>query len=120
MLLYSVVRQKHKMKIMMLGRARQDIEARNRLRAEVRLPPVSMAQELRKLYNAEHQAAFEAFFTTSPLRQRLETKLLARVRRQLHQPEWRPTGMLSGGGLAFSLHTRKLMRRIWRRPVTFK
>jgi hypothetical protein len=78
-----------------------------------------MAHELRKLYDADREAAFEAFFNTSPLRQRVEAKLLVRFRRQLHEPEWKPTGMLSGGGLAFCLHTRKLMRRIWRSHVRF-
>jgi hypothetical protein len=82
-------------------------------RAEVRLPPLSMAHELRKLYNAERKAKFDAFFNTSPLRKRVEAKQLARVRRQRHEPEWKPTGMLSGGGLAFSLHTRELMCSIW-------
>jgi hypothetical protein len=95
-------------------KAREDIDRRNRLRAEVRLPPLSMARELRKIYSTEREAEFEAFLNTSPLRQRVEAKLLARVRRQRHEPEWKPTGMLSGGGLAFSLRTRKLMRRIWR------
>jgi hypothetical protein len=96
-----------------IAKARQEIESRNRLRAEVRLPPLSMAFELRKLYDAERQAEFEAFFNASPLRKRVEAKLLARVRRQLHEPNWKPSGMLSGGGLAFSLHTKKLMRRLY-------
>jgi hypothetical protein len=93
-------------------KARRGIETRSRLRAEALLPPLSMAHELRKIYTAERKAAFEAFFNTSPLRKQVEAKLLARIRRQRHEPEWKPTGMLSGGGLAFSLHTRKLMRRI--------
>jgi hypothetical protein len=96
-------------------KARAQIEARNQLRSEVHLPQVAMAQELRKLYTAEHKAAFNTFFNISPLRQRVEARLLARIRRQRREPEWKPTGMLSGGGLGFSLHTRKVMRRIWRR-----
>jgi hypothetical protein len=95
-------------------KASEEIEQRNRLRTEMYLPPLSMAHELRKAYNAERQAEFEAFFSTSPLRKRVEAKLLARIRRQRHEPEWKPTGMLSGGGFAFSLYTRKLMRRIRR------
>jgi hypothetical protein len=100
-------------------KAREEIERRNQLRAKVQLPRLSMAHELRQLYNAAREAEFEAFFNTSPLRKRVEAKLLARVRRQRHEPEWKPTGMLSGGGLAFSLHTSKLMRRIWRSHVRF-
>jgi hypothetical protein len=93
----------------------KDIEQRNWLRAEAFLPPLSMARELRKLYTAKHKAALETFFNASPLLKRVEAKLLARERRQRREPEWKPTGMLSGGGLGFSLHTRKVMRRIWRR-----
>jgi hypothetical protein len=98
-----------------IARARKEIEQRNRLRADVRLPPVSMAHELRKIYNVERNAEFEAFFNTSPLRKRVEAKLLAHLRRQRQDPEWKPTGMLSGGGLAFSIRTMKVMNRIWQR-----
>ena len=97
-----------------IAMVREEIERRNRLRVEMQLPPLSMADEIRKLYNAERKAAFIAFFNTSPLRKRVEAKLLARIRRQRREPEWKPTGMLSGGGLAFSLHTRKLVDKIWR------
>ena len=75
--------------------ARAEIEGRNRLRAEMRLPLLSMAHELRKLYNAEREAEFEAFFRTSPLRKRVEARLLARIRRLRQDPEWRSTGECS-------------------------
>jgi hypothetical protein len=96
-----------------IAKARAEIEQRNRLRAEPLLPLLSMARELRKLYTVEREAEFEAFCNTSPLRKQVEAKLLARIRRQRRDPEWKPTGMLSGGGWAFSLRTMKLMRRIW-------
>jgi hypothetical protein len=98
-----------------ISNAKQDIKQRNRLRNEVSLPSLSMARELRKFYNAERRAEFEAFFNTSPLRKRVEAKLLARHGRLHQDPEWKPTGMLSGGGLAFSIRTRKVMNRIWQR-----
>jgi hypothetical protein len=98
-----------------ITKATEEIERRNQLRAEVHLPSISVAHELRKLYTVERKAEFEAFFNTSPLRPLVEAKLLARIRRQRHESEWKPTGMLSGGGLGFSLHTRKLMSRIWQR-----
>jgi hypothetical protein len=97
-----------------LAKVQEEINHRNQLRAEVQLPPLSMAQELRKLYNAERRAEFEAFFNTSPLRERIEAKLLARIRRLRGDPEWMPTGFLSGGGFAFNVRTRKVMSRIWR------
>jgi hypothetical protein len=103
-----------------ITKAREEIEHRNRLRAEVPLPPLSMAHELRKLYNAdrklhdaEREAEFESFFNTSPLRKRVEARLLARHRRLRQDPEWKPTGFLSGGGWPFYACTRKLMSRIW-------
>jgi hypothetical protein len=37
----------------------------------------------------------------SPLRQRVEKKLMQRIRRRLNNPDWQPIGMLSGGGWAF-------------------
>jgi hypothetical protein len=92
--------------------ARAEIEGRNRLRAEVRLPPLSLARELRKLYRAERDREFEAFFRASPLRKRIEARLLARCRRLRQEPEWRPTGMLSGGGWAFGMCVRKVMGRV--------
>jgi hypothetical protein len=95
-----------------IAKARVEIEGRNRLRAEAHLLPLSMAHELRKLYNAEREAEFEAFFRTSPLRKRVEARLLARLRRLRQDPEWRPTGMLSGGGLAFGMCVRKVMGRV--------
>jgi hypothetical protein len=104
------------------AKAREKIERRNRLRAEVHLPPLSMANELRKLFNAERkhdsaerEAEFESFFNTSPLRKRVEARLLARHRRLRQDPEWRPTGFLSGGGWPFYACTRKVMGRIWLR-----
>jgi len=101
-------------KMFKICNARQRIEQRNQLRFEFALPTLSMAHELRKLYDAEREAEFRAFLNTSPLRQRVEAKLLARVRRQRQEPEWKPTGFLSGGGFVFNVRTRKVMGRIWR------
>jgi hypothetical protein len=66
-----------------VAEAREELEQRNRLRTEADLSPISMAHELRKLFDAERNAAFEAFFNTSPLRTRVEAKLRISARRFL-------------------------------------
>src|ERR1700730_7888979 len=96
-----------------IGKARTESETRKRRRLEAQLPPISVGAELRKLYQLNRQNDFEEFFRTSPIRERLEEKLLARIRRLRGEPDWRPTGFLSGGGFAFYTHTRKIMRKIW-------
>ena len=46
----------------------------------------------------------------------IERKYLGRQRRLRKNPNWRPTEMLSGGGLAFYNHMRKVMHRVWIGP----
>jgi hypothetical protein len=96
-----------------ITKAKKEIEDRNRLRVEAELPSISMVRELRRLHTIECEREFEEFFQTSPLRKRVETRLLARQRRLRRDSEWRPTGMLSGGGLAFYALTRNVMGRVW-------
>jgi hypothetical protein len=93
---------------------RHDIEGRNRIRVEAKLPMVSVAAELRHLYKVHQQSEFEQFFQSSPIRQRVEQKLLNRIRRLQNDPRWMPTGVLSGGGFAFYARARKVMKRVWR------
>jgi hypothetical protein len=64
-----------------IGKARAEIEERNRVGAEAQLPLLSVPQELRKLYELQRQTGFEEFFRTSSLRQRIEQKVLNRMRR---------------------------------------
>jgi hypothetical protein len=96
-----------------IDKARLEIEERNRIRVEANLPPVSVPAELRRLYEVQRKKDFEQFFQTSPLRRRAEQKLLDRIRRLREEPDWKPTGFLSGGGWVFYHLTRKLMRRMW-------
>jgi hypothetical protein len=46
---------------------------------------------------------FERLFRTSPLRPRVEAKLLGVARRMRKDPNWIPTGVLSGGRLGTCL-----------------
>ncbi len=95
-------------------KARQEIEQRNRLRAEAHLPLVSVAEELVRYEKTAAQKEYRDFLS-SPLRERVSQKFLDAVRRKRNDPEWRPFGMLSGGGLWFELRVSNRMRRIWRR-----
>ncbi len=94
--------------------AHRKIEKRNRLRAKAKLALVSVEGELRRYEEAAIQKERDDFVHRSPLRQRVSDKLLNRIRRRLNNPEWRPTGMLSGGGYAFFVAVNNRMRRIWR------
>ena len=97
-----------------LTTARQEIDERNQIRIDAHLPPLSPAKELRRLYEADRERQFEEFMKTSPIRRQVEERLLARLRRLRGDPQWKPTGVLSGGGLAFSIRVRRTMRRVWR------
>ncbi len=94
--------------------ARRELEKRNRLRAKAKSPLCSMEEELRRCEEAAIQKKRDDFVHRSPLRQRVSDKLLNRIRRRLKNPEWRPTGVLSGGGYAFYVAVDNRMRRIWR------
>ena len=90
------------------------IDKRNRLRAAANLPLVSVEEELHRMEEAERQKALSDFIHNSRIRKRVEEKLLHRTRRRLNNPEWCPTGVLWGGGLAFHAAVNRRMKRIWR------
>lgn len=94
--------------------AHREIAGRNRLHAEAHLPLVSVEEELRRYKKADAKMEFDDFIA-SPLRERVSEKFLNAVRRKRNDPDWRPRGMLSGGGLWFELRVTKRMERIWRR-----
>jgi hypothetical protein len=94
--------------------ARREVEERNRLRAASNLPLVTVEEELRRMEEDERQKILDEFIHNSPLRGRVEQKLLNSIRRRLMNPEWRPAGNLSVGGLAFYAAVNNRMRHIWR------
>src|SRR5262245_16113016 len=77
----------------------REIAERNRIRHEAGLPLLSVAKELRRMKQTADAHDFKTF--ADALRNRLHEKMLARVRRRHGDPNWAPTGMLSGGGLSF-------------------
>jgi hypothetical protein len=97
-------------------RAIAEIEERNLLRGEAQLPPLSLNDEIRRLRRAHHKKQFENF-SMGPMGEIVESRLLAKMRRKLGDPQWRPTGFLSGGGLAFNIRVGKVMKRLYRCQV---
>ena len=98
-------------------RAIAEIEERNLLRGEAQLPPLSLNDEIRRLRRVHHENQFENFMM-GPLREIVESRLLAKMRRKLGDPQWKPSGLLSGGGLAFNIGVRKVMKRLYGRWAT--
>jgi hypothetical protein len=88
-----------------------DVESRNRLRKQFGLPPVQPQQELDRIHQVRENRTFDQWMQ-SPLRYRVEQKLLQRIRRQRKNPTWMPTGVLSGGGWAFHVVLVKQMRKL--------
>jgi hypothetical protein len=71
----------------------------NRVRQEAGLPLLSVPKELRRMKEVADTEKFRNFAEAH--RRRIHQKMLARVRRQYGDPQWAPTGVLSGGGLWF-------------------
>src|ERR1700682_3365957 len=88
-----------------------EVKRRNRFRAQFGLHPVDPEQELDRLHQIRERRELEQSMQ-SPLRYRAEHKLLLRVRRRSNNPNWEPTGMLSGGGLAFHVALAKQIQKL--------
>jgi hypothetical protein len=91
----------------------QEIAERNSIRQEARLPLLSVPKELRRMKAAADTEKFRKFAYTH--RKRVYEKMLARLRRRCGDPDWAPTGMLSGGGLWFGAQVDEQMRKLYRR-----
>src|SRR5262249_25272025 len=94
-----------------------DIERRNDIRRGAFLPLLEVEKEFRRLKDIQENSEFQKRFRefSEPLRPRVREKELARVRRKMNDPNWIPTGMLSGGGLPFSNSVEKRLRKLYKR-----
>src|SRR5947208_2179031 len=88
-----------------------DVKNRNKFRKQFGLPPIGLQQELNRIHQARERRKFEKWMQ-SPLRYRVEQKLLLRIRRRLNNPNWQPTGFLSGGGWAFHVVLVKQIQKL--------
>jgi hypothetical protein len=91
----------------------REIAERNRIRLEAGLPLLSVAKELRRLKEAADTEKFKKFADAH--RKRVYDKMLARARRRCGDPNWAPTGVLSGGGMWFNIHVERQARKLYRR-----
>ncbi len=97
--------------------ARRVIRQYNLLRVKSHLPPISPQDEIDRMREAierEAQERHDFIYTLHPLRRRMHEKLLAHQRRVRCDPDWRPTGVLSGGGMAFWYYVNSRMKRLYR------
>jgi hypothetical protein len=92
----------------------REIAERNHIRQEAELSLLSVPKELRRMKEAADTEKFRKFADAH--RKSVHDKMLARVRRRYGDPNWAPTGVLSGGGLWFAAQvdeqTRKLYSRV--------
>ena len=85
----------------------QEIRARNDLRREAGLPLLSISAELRKKVRAVQLERRDSEWRSSPLRKMVEAEVLEEQRIARGDPGWVPSGILSGGRLAFALEVRR-------------
>jgi hypothetical protein len=83
----------------------RDVAERNRARLEAGLPLLSVAKELRRMKEAADTETFRKFADAH--HKRVYDKMLARTRGQCGDPNWAPTGMLSGGGVWFNIQVER-------------
>ena len=83
----------------------------NRLRKQHGLPPLDLSRELDRIHRVRERKEFERWMK-SPLRYRVQQKLLQRLRRKVGKPDWQPTGVLSGGGWTFHVTLARQMQRL--------
>jgi hypothetical protein len=91
----------------------REIAERNRIRHEAGLPVLSLAMELRRMKKTADAEKFREF--ADAYRKRVHDRVLARLRRRCGDPNWAPTGMLSGGGMWFNVQVDRQVRKLYRR-----
>ena len=93
-----------------------DIERRNDIRREAFLPLLQVENEFSRIKglkeDSERARKFKEF--SEPLKQRVRERVLARMRRERGDPNWNPTGVLSGGGLLFSTLVNARLRKLYK------
>jgi hypothetical protein len=83
----------------------REIAERNRIREEAGLPILSVPKELRRMKEAVDTEKFGNFGHAH--RERVYDKMLRQERRRRGDPNWTPTGMLSGGGMWFNIQVER-------------
>jgi hypothetical protein len=100
--------------------ARLTLEARQQLRKKAALPPLDIEAALwamwKRAEREEAARAFENWKANNPdLVKAIREKALDELRTRGNKPaDWRPTGVLSGGGLSFDLMVRERLGAAFR------
>jgi hypothetical protein len=89
----------------------REIAERNRIRLEAGLPLLSVPKELRRMKEAADSEKFRSF--GHAYRERVHDKMLRQERMGRRDPNWTPSGVLSGGGLRFSAQMDDQMRKLY-------
>lgn len=90
----------------------RQIAERNRIRQEAGLPLLPVPKELRRMKETADTEQFRKFADAH--RKMVYDSMLAPVRKQCGDPDWAPTGVLSGGALWFSAQVDQQMRKLYR------
>ena len=90
----------------------EEITARNRIRAEACLPPLSMPKELRRMKMVADVAKFEVF-ANSHRGAVWDDEVLATKRDARCEPNWHPSGWMEG--MAFQSEVSRILRQRFQR-----
>ena len=85
----------------------REVEDRNKFRAEVGLPLVSVPKEVEKIHKGELWQDFRDWCETYPLRAQVAEEVLQTIRKEIGDPTWVPRGVLSGGGWDTAIESRR-------------
>jgi hypothetical protein len=85
----------------------EEINARNRIRAEACLPLLSIPKELRRMKETDDAAAFETFAAVH--RGAVWDEVLAVKREASGEPTWQPSGWMEGMG--FQSEVSRILRQ---------
>jgi hypothetical protein len=91
----------------------REIAQRNSIREQAGLPLLSVPKELRRMKEAADAEKFRAFVEAN--RKRVYAKMLRRIRGRCGEPNWAPSGVLSGGGMWFSAEVDRQIGTLYRR-----
>ena len=99
------------------ARRLEEIAERNRIRQDARLPLLSIAEELRRMKEADDAAEFQAFAAIH--REAAWDEVLASVRQARGEPDWRPRGWMEGLGYQAQV-SRILQERFLRKSSQYR
>jgi hypothetical protein len=91
------------------------IENRNQIRKEAYLPLIQVEKEFCRVKELRDgiKRAREFSKFADPLRQRVRDEVLAEMRRERDNPDWVPTGILSGGRYLYEIRVQKELCRLY-------